>query len=69
MDHVERIREQGYTVLERVLPDDLRERVRRELAPCLQGARMGRNVDGRHPKRLIDSDNRGRKYHGVRPGA
>jgi len=43
MDHVERIREQGYAVLERVLPDDLRERVRGELAPYLQGAHMGRN--------------------------
>lgn len=26
-------------------------------------------VDGRHPKRLIDRDYRGRKYYGVRPGA
>jgi hypothetical protein len=26
-------------------------------------------VDGRHPKRLIDSEYRGRKHFGVRPGA
>lgn len=26
-------------------------------------------VDGRHPKRLIDGGYRGRKHHGVRPGA
>lgn len=43
MDHVERIHEQGYTVLERVLSDELRARVRRELAPYLQGVHMGRN--------------------------
>jgi ectoine hydroxylase-related dioxygenase (phytanoyl-CoA dioxygenase family) len=43
MNHVERIRSQGFTVLERVLPDTAVARVRGELAPYLQRKLMGRN--------------------------
>lgn len=43
MQHVDRIHDQGFTVLERVLSPEVIERVRSELAPFLQGARMGRN--------------------------
>ena len=43
MNHVERIREQGFTVIERVLPAPAIGRIRAELAPYLQGRLMGRN--------------------------
>ena len=43
MNHVERIRDQGFTVIERVLPEPAIRRIRDELAPYLQGRLMGRN--------------------------
>lgn len=43
MSHVERIRREGYTVLESVLPQVVIERIRSELAPYLQRKLMGRN--------------------------
>ena len=43
MDHVERIRREGFTVLERILPDTSITRIRSEPAPYLQRKHMGRN--------------------------
>lgn len=43
MNHVDHVREHGYTVLERAAPATTIERVRRELAPYLQRRLMGRN--------------------------
>lgn len=42
-DHLARIREQGYTVLERVLDYGALRQVREELSPWLQGRLFGRN--------------------------
>jgi len=41
--HIERIRRDGYTVIDGLLPESSRERIRAELAPWLQGERPGRN--------------------------
>lgn len=43
MNHVDRIRQHGYSVLENVLPATTCQRVRQELSPYLQGRLMGRN--------------------------
>jgi ectoine hydroxylase-related dioxygenase (phytanoyl-CoA dioxygenase family) len=41
--HVERIREEGYSILEGALPPESGARIRAELAPWLSGERPGRN--------------------------
>lgn len=53
MDHVERIGEEGYTVLEGLLSPASMARMRRELAPYLQRKLMGRNdFEGFHSERV-----------------
>lgn len=53
MNHLERIRRDGYTVLERVLPEASRGRIVAELAPYLQRQYMGRNdFEGLHSERV-----------------
>ncbi|MEQ8486992.1 MAG: phytanoyl-CoA dioxygenase family protein [Pseudomonadales bacterium] len=42
-EHLERIRSQGYTVMERLLDDAALARLRDELSPWLQGRLFGRN--------------------------
>lgn len=52
-DHLTRIREQGYTVLERVLADATLNRIRSELEPWLQRRHLGRNdFEGIHSERV-----------------
>lgn len=52
-DHLARIRDQGYTVLERAIDADTGERVRAELGPYLQRRHMGRNdFEGFHSERV-----------------
>lgn len=53
VNHLERIREHGYTVLERVLNDAALTRIRDELSPWLKGRLFGRNdFEGRHTERV-----------------
>lgn len=53
MNHIDRIRRDGYTVLERVLPESTRERIVAELAPYLQRRYMGRNeFEGLYSERV-----------------
>jgi ectoine hydroxylase-related dioxygenase (phytanoyl-CoA dioxygenase family) len=53
MNHIERIRRDGYTVLERVLPPASVARIVAELTPYLQRRHMGRNeFEGLHSERV-----------------
>jgi ectoine hydroxylase-related dioxygenase (phytanoyl-CoA dioxygenase family) len=52
-EHVEKIRSDGYTIVERLLPRSDCERIRQSLAPWLQGRLMGRNdFEGFHTERV-----------------
>lgn len=51
--HAQALSEVGYTVIERAIPQDLRERIVRELDPYLQRRHMGRNdFEGHHSERV-----------------
>lgn len=51
--HEQELRESGYTVLERVIPLALRDRIVAELDPYLQRRHMGRNdFEGHHTERV-----------------
>jgi ectoine hydroxylase-related dioxygenase (phytanoyl-CoA dioxygenase family) len=53
MNHIERIHQNGYTVIERVLSPSSQARIVTELAPYLQRRHMGRNdFEGRHSERV-----------------
>ena len=51
--HLAEIENDGYTIIENVMSDDLMSRIREELAPYCQGKLLGRNnFEGTHTERV-----------------
>ena len=51
--HLDQLAVDGYTVIEGLMSDDLRHRIRNELEPYLQQEKMGRNnFEGEHSERV-----------------
>lgn len=51
--HLQNLAIDGYTVIEQLMPDELRNRIRTELDPYLQCEKMGRNnFEGEHTERV-----------------
>jgi ectoine hydroxylase-related dioxygenase (phytanoyl-CoA dioxygenase family) len=52
-EHIKAIEDQGYTIIEQLIGDDVIHRIKRALEPYLQGQLMGRNnFEGEHSERV-----------------